>query len=86
MLKAMHSRWLSGNLPAPVASQARPHVASGPADIDPAGNGVSAAAGPVDSAAMRAAMQEVLDKKLWPLEALLDEAVSECFCPMHRGM
>ena len=82
MLKAVHSGWLSGNLHAPALTKVQPNAASRSADIDPAGNGMSAAAGSGDLPAVQAAMREVLDEQLWPLEALLDEAVSKRFYPM----
>ena len=88
MLQALHSHLLNrsmNNLHAHPWAQMQQHLASEPADDADEGGGRSTAAVNQDTAAICSTMHEVLDKKLWPLEALMNQAVGEYVCPVHTS-
>ncbi|KAK9836589.1 hypothetical protein WJX74_003822 [Apatococcus lobatus] len=61
IIQAMHSQWSSGNLHAPSNGQTQQYAAESAEKA---------------SAAIQDAMQEVLEQRLWPLEALLEQATA----------
>ena len=83
MLQGLHSQLLLSNQHAPSWAHDQQQAASGVADDTLVEGCRSRAAAPQDIAYMHRAMQEVLDETLWPLEALLEQAVGECFCFKH---
>lgn len=76
LLQAMHSQWMSSSHHVQLEGHSQQHLVSGTAATD----GGTAAVGE-ESAAMRAALQEDLDERLWPLEALLQEAAGKILVP-----
>ncbi|KAK9836441.1 hypothetical protein WJX74_000647 [Apatococcus lobatus] len=75
MLQAMHSHRVSNDLQTAASSRTHQHMPLGTAEKTQAGGSKSQVVLPVPLATIQAAMHNVLDKKLWPLEALMEQAV-----------
>lgn len=79
MLQTIHRHWMAGSSHALSTSQAQQQHSES-ADI-PCGGACRGRAAAAEDAAVRiqAAVRQVLDEKLWPLEALLEQAVGKFF-------